>query len=92
MFAAVRFQVDADASPGLLPRLLQPFARRDLVPDYLHAVQDNGLLRVGIRMNAMPREMVHLIEGNLWQIVGVREVTLGPTPALECERGLDRTL
>ena len=30
---AVRFMLDADADPGLLPRLLQPFARRDLVPD-----------------------------------------------------------
>ena len=73
MFAAVRFQVDADASPGLLPRLLQPFARRDLVPDDLHAVHFDGLLRVGIRMDAMPREMVHLVEGNFWQIVGVRQ-------------------
>ena len=30
---AVRFMLDADCSPGLLPRLLQPFAKRDLIPD-----------------------------------------------------------
>ena len=30
---AVRFMLDADAAPGLLTRLLQPFARRDLIPD-----------------------------------------------------------
>ena len=76
MFAAVRFQVDADASPGLLPRLLQPFARRDLVPDHFRAVHADGVVTVGIRMAAMPAEMVHLIEGNLRQIVGVRQVVL----------------
>ncbi len=74
MFAAVRFQVDADASPGLLPRLLQPFARRDLVPDDLQAVHADGVLTVGIGMVAMPIEMVHLVEGNLRQVVGVRRV------------------
>src|SRR3978361_1123724 len=29
----VRFLLDADASPGLLSRLLQPYAKRDLIPD-----------------------------------------------------------
>ena len=75
MSAAVRFQVDADASPGLLPRLLQPFARRDLVPDDFQAVHAAGSIRVGIGMNAMPSGMVHLVEGNLRQVIGVRQVT-----------------
>ena len=76
MFAAVRFEVDADASPGLLSRLLQPFARRDLVPDDLHAVHADGLMQVCIGLAAMPREMVHLVEGNLRQVIGVRQVVL----------------
>ena len=37
LHAAVRFAVQADCSPGLLPRLLQPFAKRDLVPDRVQA-------------------------------------------------------
>lgn len=77
MFADVRFEVDADASPGLLPRLLQPFARRDLVPDDFRATHADGVVTVGIRMHAMPAEMVHLVEGNLRQIVGVRQVSRG---------------
>ena len=32
-FVSVRFMLDADPEPGLLPRLLQPFAKRDLTPD-----------------------------------------------------------
>ncbi len=75
MFATVRFHVDADASPGLLPRLLQPFARRDLVPDHLHAVRTADSVAVAIAMTAIPVEMVHLVEGNLRQVVGVRAVT-----------------
>jgi hypothetical protein len=34
---AVRFILDAEPSPGLLSRLLQPFAKRDLVPDRMWA-------------------------------------------------------
>ncbi|MEI7713206.1 MAG: hypothetical protein WCI94_17350 [Rhodospirillales bacterium] len=74
MFAAVCFHVDADASPGLLPRLLQPFARRDLIPDHLYAETIDGSMRVGIRMDAMPQAMVHLVAGNLRQTIGVRNV------------------
>lgn len=75
MFAAVRFHVDADASPGLLPRLLQPFARRDLVPDHLQAVRSDDSVTVAISIGAIPAEMVHLVEGNLRQVIGVRAVT-----------------
>ena len=76
MFAAVCFHVDADASPGLLPRLLQPFARRDLVPDHLFVETTDGSMRVEIRMDAMPRAMVHLVAGNLRQTIGVWNVVL----------------
>lgn len=75
MFAAVCFEVDADASPGLLSRLLQPFARRDLVPDDFQAVHRGGTMHVGIRMDAIPVEAIHLVEGNLRQVIGVRAVT-----------------
>ena len=37
MFLDVEFSVLAEASPGLLSRLLQPFAKRDLVPDLFDA-------------------------------------------------------
>ena len=72
----VRFEVLADAEPGLLPRALAPFARRDLVPDKVRARRDGAFLRVEIGMEAMPSEMLHLVEGNLRQIVGVQRVTV----------------
>ena len=73
-FSSVRFTLVADVSPGLLPRLLQPFAKRDLTPDTFEAVRDGEDMRVLIAMAAMPAEMVHLVEGNLAQTVGVHGV------------------
>ncbi|HSZ93435.1 MAG TPA: hypothetical protein VK822_29135 [Acetobacteraceae bacterium] len=74
-FVAVRFMLDADAAPGLLTRLLQPFARRDLIPDRMWSHRSGEMLHVEIAMAAMPAEVVHLVEGNLRQVVGVRSLT-----------------
>jgi hypothetical protein len=72
---AVRFMLDADVAPGLLTRLLQPFARRDLVPDRMWSHRSGETLHVEIAMEAMPGDAVHLVEGNLRQVVGVRSLT-----------------
>ncbi len=71
----VRFMLDADAAPGLLTRLLQPFAKRDLIPDRMWSHRSGETLHVEIAMAAMPAEVVHLVEGNLRQVVGVRTLT-----------------
>jgi hypothetical protein len=71
---AVRFLVLAEASPGLLPRLLQPFARRDLSPDLMRAVRDGETMRAEFALMAAPADYVPLIAGNLGQVVGVRAV------------------
>ena len=77
-FVAVRFMLDAEASPGLLPRLLQHFARRDLAPDRMWSHRSGPVMHVEIALEAMPAEAVHLVEGNLRQVVGVQQVTLLP--------------
>jgi len=71
---SVRFMVDADCAPGLLSRLLQPFAKRDLVPDRMWSHRAGAVMHVELAMEAMPCEVVHLVEGNLRQVVGVRQV------------------
>ena len=68
------FHVLADTCPGLLPRLLQPLAKRDLVADAFHARREGDDTRVEMALHAMPAGMVHLVAGNLGQVVGVREV------------------
>ena len=68
---SVRFVLTADASAGLLPRLLQPLAKRDLVADAFHAVRQGDALQVELVLEAMPAGMVHLVAGNLGQVVGI---------------------
>lgn len=74
---AARFHLLAEVSPGLLPRLLQPLARRDLTPDLMLARRDGDALRVEIAFDAMPADMVRLVAGNLAQVVGVMELRGG---------------
>jgi acetolactate synthase small subunit len=72
--AHVRFLLDAECSPGLLPRVLQPFARRDLVPDRMWSHRSGGMMHLEIAVETMPDDEIHLVEGNLRQIVGVVKV------------------
>ncbi len=74
MLRSVTFDLLADAEPGLLPRILVPFARRDLTPDQVKARRTGDMMETTLHCAAMPAEMVHLVEGNLRQIVGVRRV------------------
>lgn len=60
--------------PGLLPRLLQPFAKRDLTPDRFEVVRNGEQLRIEIAMQSIAADIVHLVEGNLRQVVGVHSV------------------
>lgn len=74
---SARFVLMAEASPGLLSRLLQPLAKRDLVPDRVTARRQDEAMRVEIALDAMPAGMVHLVAGNLAQVVGVLELSGG---------------
>ena len=71
---SVSFELVADADAGLLPRLLVPFARRDLLPDQLRSRRHGHTVVASIGMDAMPAEMIHLVEGNLRQVVGLRRL------------------
>jgi len=79
---ARRFRVAAEASPGLLPRLLEAFAKRDLTADAVEAKRQGEVLEASISLHAMPAGMVHLIAGNLGQVVGVTRVEVMPLPGL----------
>ena len=75
-YRTVSFELLAEADPGLLPRVLQPFARRDLLPDTMKSRCHGGCVTVTVGMAAMPSEMVHLVEGNLRQITGIKRLTV----------------
>jgi hypothetical protein len=79
---AARFRLLADASPGLLSRVLEAFAKRDLIPDTVRAQRLGALLRVEVACTDMPAAAVPRCAGTLRQIVGLR--------LLEVEEGAHR--
>ncbi|WP_191082862.1 hypothetical protein [Roseococcus microcysteis] len=76
MTDSVTFAVLALPEPGLLPRLLQPFAKRDLTPDHMLAERQGEEMRVTFTLHAPDSGVLHLIAGNLGQVVGVLAVEM----------------
>lgn len=74
MLQSVMFDLLADAEPSLLPRILVPFARRDLGADQLRALRYGDTMQVTVVLDAMPEDQIHYVEGNLRQIVGMQRV------------------
>lgn len=75
---AVRYVLLTEPSPGLLPRVLGPLAKRDLTPELFRARRLGPALRVEVAV-AVGEELIHRIEGDLRRVVGVSR--------LEVERG-----
>jgi hypothetical protein len=76
MTFSATFTVHACAEPGMLPRLLQPFAKRDETPDHMEARRHGDDLLVELRLEAVCPEVARLILGNLRQVVGVLSAEL----------------
>jgi acetolactate synthase small subunit len=68
------FSVTAQAAPGVLPRVLEYFAKRGLVPDRLEARRGGGELVVDIQVINMDPERAHYIGRCLDRIFEVDRV------------------
>ena len=76
------FCVLAAADPGVMPRVLQQFAKRNLVPTRWHSdvivapARDGGLatLQIDIQMEGMEAELAAYVARCLRQIYGVDSV------------------
>jgi hypothetical protein len=74
---AVRFSVQAQAEPGVLPRLVEVFAKRGLVPRrWLSATTGPGnmVLTVDLEITGLEADTVDYVAACLRQIVGVETV------------------
>ncbi|MGI9128913.1 MAG: hypothetical protein ACR2IG_11935 [Roseomonas sp.] len=81
-----RFDLRAEASPGLLPRLLQPFAKRDVTPDLFQARRVGEEMDITIICHQLESGMAALIAGNLGQVIGVTRVLVTPGDQLPIPR------
>jgi hypothetical protein len=68
-----RFTVLGAAEPGLLPRLIEPFAKRGLVPRRFEAAEEAGSLRVSVTAE-LDADTAALIAATLRATVGVAAV------------------
>jgi hypothetical protein len=72
----IRFTVEALAEPGLITRLIAPFTRRAVDPDTMQWRRTGTKVQAQFAVDEMPAEMIHLVEGNLRQVIGVVRVTV----------------
>ncbi|WP_019014900.1 hypothetical protein [Elioraea tepidiphila] len=72
-----RFTVLADAEPGLLPRLIEPLAKRGLVPRRLEVVAEDATMRLSLSVE-LDGGAASLLGASLRAIVGVRTVLAEP--------------
>jgi acetolactate synthase small subunit len=75
--ATACFSVHARAEPGVMPRVLELFAKRGLVPSHWHSStsgDDQSELTIDIKMRGLGRETVDYLAGCLRQIVFVKVV------------------
>ena len=75
--ATARFSVSAESSPGLMPRVLELFAKRGLVPDELHGRLAGGRLTIEIRVDRIDRALADYIGRCLRQVYLVERVLVG---------------
>jgi hypothetical protein len=74
-----RFVVFAASDPGTLPRIVEPFAKRGLVPASLSSRSIDEELRVEIEMKGMDPSLAAYIGRCLQEIFVVRSVDLTPS-------------
>lgn len=80
--ATAVFSVHASAEPGVMPRLIELFAKRGLVPTFWHSAssRDGRELSIEIGMRGLAREMTDYVAACMRQIVGVAVVLVSARP------------
>jgi acetolactate synthase small subunit len=68
------FSLLADAEPGIMPRVLELFAKRGLVPQRWHSAAAGTALTIDVQIGGLGRETADYIAQCMRQIVGVEAV------------------
>ena len=70
----VCFSVQAAAEPGVMPRVLELFAKRGLVPQKWHSTVSGAALAIDVQAGGLGRDTADYIAQCMRQIVGVEAV------------------
>jgi ACT domain-containing protein len=82
--ATACFSVHAWAEPGVMPRILELFAKRGMVPTAWRSalsLPDRARLTIDIEMAGLDRDLTDYIAACLRQIASVEAVAAGRRPA-----------
>jgi hypothetical protein len=70
----VSFLLQARAEPGIMPRVVELFAKRGLVPDRWHSTAAGPAMTIDVEMGGLDRDLGDYIARCMRQIVGVETV------------------
>ena len=71
---AASFCLQARADPGVMPRVLELFAKRGLVPHKWHSTVSGTVLVIDVQIAGLERDVADYIARCMRQIVGVDAV------------------
>ncbi len=77
----VCFSLQARAEPGVMPRVVELFAKRGLVPQKWHSTVSGGALMIDVQIGGLGRDLSGYIARSMRQIVGVETVLTSETRA-----------
>jgi acetolactate synthase small subunit len=72
--SAVVFSIHARAEPGVMPRIVELFAKRGLVPQHWSSAVAQSVLTIDLEMTGIDRDLAAYIARSMRQIVGVDSV------------------
>ena len=75
----VCFSVQARAEPGVMPRVVELFAKRGLVPQKWHSSASGEALTIDVQMAGLGRDLAAYIARCMRQIIGVETVLTSET-------------
>jgi len=70
----VSFSVQARAEPGVMPRVVELFAKRGLVPQQWHSIAAGPALTIDLQIDGLDDELAGYIARCMRQITGVETV------------------
>ena len=75
----VSFSVQACAEPGVMPRVVELFAKRGLVPQKWHSIVAGSVLTIDVQIGGLGRDLAGYIARCMRQIIGVETVLTSET-------------
>jgi acetolactate synthase small subunit len=70
----VCFSVQARAEPGVMPRVVELFAKRGLIPQKWHSTASGSVLAIDVQIDGLDRDLCDYIARCMRQITDVETV------------------